>query len=213
MSGMELARTLVATLPTQAPGLFNPYTESCEGDTALNNPEARLARLGAYLATTPKLLLLGEAAGYLGARRSALTFTSERLLLDGAIPRVAAPVGRLTQRHLPYSEPSATIVWKTLYRLGLEQAAVMWNALPLHPFKPGNPDSNRTPTEAEVALGESAMRLLLSAFPGAVAVAVGKKAERLLQKLGVEVFGTVRHPANGGARQFYEGLAALAYRV
>lgn len=52
----------------------------------------------------------------------------------------------------------------------------------------------------------------MSAYPDAQLIAIGRKAEGLLQTLGLNVAGAVRHPANGGATQFSEGLAALAAR-
>lgn len=142
-------------------------------------------------------------------KRAAIAFTSERLLLEGAIPRVSAPTGRLTTRRLPYSEPSATIVWKTLKRLGIAERTVLWNALPLHPFKPNEPESNRTPTDDELMEGAPAMRLLVEAFPRAKVVAIGRKSELLLGQMGVVTAGQVRHPANGGATAFAVGLTAL----
>jgi hypothetical protein len=53
------------------------------------------------------------------------------------------------------------------------------------------------------------MRLLIEAFPKANFVAVGKKADGLLAEMGIQVTGTVRHPANGGATEFSNGLQAL----
>lgn len=210
MSNRALAERLVATLPAGLQGLFNPWADPCPGDTALNGPEARLGRLARHLACEPEFLIVGEASGYLGMRRSAIAFTSERLLLEGAIPRVPAPAGRLTTRRLPYSEPSATIVWKTLKRLGIAEQTILWNALPMHPFKPGNFESNRTPTDAELMQGAAAMRLLAEAFPHAKLVAVGRKSELLLKTMGVPIAGQVRHPANGGATDFARGLQAIA---
>jgi uracil-DNA glycosylase len=210
MSNRELAEKLVATLPAGLPGLFNPWFDACPGDTGLNGSEARLTRLAWHLACEPEFLVVGEASGYLGMRRSAIAFTSERLLLEGAIPRVPAPTGRLTDRRLPYSEPSATIVWKTLKQLGIAERTVLWNALPMHPFKPGEFESNRTPTDAELMRGAPAMRLLVEAFPNAKLVAVGRKSELLLQTMGVQPMGQVRHPANGGATAFAAGLRELA---
>jgi hypothetical protein len=166
--------------------------------------------LAAHLDCEPEFLIVGEASGYLGMRRSALAFTSERLLLEGAIPRIPAPPGRLTTRTLPYSEPSATIVWKSLYRLGIAERTILWNALPMHPFRPGDVDSNRTPTDAELMQGAPSMRLLVKAFPNVKVVAVGRKSEALLAGMGVLTAGQVRHPANGGATAFARGLSALA---
>jgi uracil-DNA glycosylase len=127
--------------------------------------------------------------------------------MEGAIPRVACN-GRLSSRRLPFSEPSATIVWKALYRHGLADSTILWNALQLHPFR-AEPWTNRTPTPAELAYGVPALKLLRDAFPEAVLVAVGRKAEQALAELGVSVGAAVRHPANGGATEFAEGLARL----
>lgn len=150
------------------------------------------------------------SAGHLGCRHSGIAFTSERLLLAGAIPRVPCVDPRLTLRKLSFSEPSATIVWKVLRKLDIEQDTVLWNALQMHPHKPGNVRSNRTPTDKELALGTPAMRILVEAFPHAKLIAVGRKAELLLGQMGIATAGQVRHPANGGATAFAEGLALLA---
>lgn len=209
MSNNELAEQLVSLVPAGRTGLFHPWLQACPGDTGLNSPEARIGRLAEHLACRPEFIVVGEASGYLGMRRSAIAFTSERLLLEGGIPRVSVPAGRLTTRRLPYSEPSATIVWKTLKNLGIAESTVLWNALPMHPYKEGNFESNRTPTDTELMLGTPAMQRLVEAFPEAAVVAVGRKAELLLQRMGVKAAGQVRHPANGGATEFAAGLHRL----
>lgn len=206
---MELATALVSSLPAGHPALFNPWHDPCPGDTALNGASERLMRLALHLACKPKVIVVGEASGYQGMRRSALAFTSEFQLVNGMVPRIPAPAGRLTERRLPYKEPSATIVWRTLRELGIEEKAILWNALPLHPFKPGKNDSNRTPTHEELVLGGDAMRMLVQAFPRAKVVAVGRSSEKLLEILGVKTAGQVRHPANGGATKFAEGMREL----
>lgn len=203
------ARNLVSTLPSGIPGLFNPWADHCPEDLPGNGPEDKLARLAAHLNCDPLFILCGEAPGYQGCRHSGVAFSSERLMLEGSIPRIAVPVARLTSRHLPWSEPSATIVWKALYRLGIAERTILWNAVQLHPHRPGEIRSNRTPTPAEIALGDPAMRMLASTFPNAKIVAVGRKAEGLLHDMGVVTAGTVRHPANGGAVEFSQGLAKL----
>lgn len=206
----KLARELVETLPEGVQGLFNPWKDLCEDDEPWNGPIEKMERLAAHLACEPKVILCGEAPGHLGCRHSGVAFTSERLLLEGSIPRIPALGRRITSRDLPFSEPSATIVWRTLYRLGLAEKVVMWNALQLHPHKVGDHRSNRTPTAAEIALGAPAIKLLVSAFPSAQVVAVGRKAEGLLSEMGVRTVATVRHPANGGATAFAQGMAALS---
>lgn len=209
MTDLTLATRLVDTLPHGHDGLFNPWKDTSEDDLPQNTPAARLLRLAQHLAGSPAFILCGEAPGYQGCVRSGIAFTSERLLIEGAIPRVTKVDGRLTERKLPFSEPSATIVWKTLYKLGIAERTVLWNAVQLHPHKPGNRLTNRTPTPAEIALGAPAMRLLAEAYPKARIVAVGRKAEGLLTGMGIRLAGAVRHPANGGASAFATGLAAL----
>lgn len=205
---LALAEHLVESLPSSAEGLFNPWRQRCAMDTPNNGPEQRLQRLAQHLACDPRLILVGEAPGYQGCRFAGVAFVSERLLLEGAIPRVDRAVGRLTTRPLPWSEPSATIVWKTLFRLGIAEQTILWNALQLHPEGAAGPLSNRTPSPTEVALGAEALRRLRRAFPRALVVAVGRKAEGALAGVGVATGAVVRHPANGGATAFADGLAS-----
>jgi uracil-DNA glycosylase len=194
----------------RAPNVFNPWAERDPGtDRRGHGPEARLARLRAHFDCDPALLLLGEAAGYQGCHVSGIPFTSERLLLAGAIPRVAVPAGRLSTRPRPWSEPSATIVWGALHELGLAERTVLWNAFPWHPHRPGNRQSNRTPTALEVEQGRPALTALLAAFPDVHVVAVGRKAEVALRGIG-RVEAAIRHPAMGGARRFRAELRSCA---
>ena len=80
-------------------------------------------------------------------------------------------------RNGPLSEPSATIVWKVLYRFGVAEETILWNALQMHPFRDLDPRSNRTPTDDEVAAGADALRCLRETYPTAKLIAVGRKAE------------------------------------
>src|SRR5215210_4011724 len=91
----------------------------------------RRRRLRHYLASreAAPILLVGEAAGYRGARVSGIPFTSERQV-TGSGP----------------AEASATIVRRTLADLGLEEKTLCWNVVPTHPHLPGRPESNRRPT-------------------------------------------------------------------
>lgn len=209
-ASLHLAQQLVATLPSGLQGLFNPWADRCALDLPHNDPAAKLQRLASHLDCQPRFILCGEAPGYQGCRHSGIAFTSERLLMEGVIPRLEALPHRLTSRRLPYSEPSATIVWKVLKHLGIERHTILWNALQMHPYKGDNPETNRTPSHAELTLGAPAMRLLVDAFPEAKVVAIGRKAELLLSDMGVATAGQVRHPANGGATAFAEGLSRLS---
>jgi hypothetical protein len=209
MSTLPLATRLIESLPSGVPGLFNPWRDHCPHECAGNGPEARLVRLACHLDCNPAFILVGEAPGYQGCRYSGIAFTSERLLMEGAIPRIPAISKRLSTRHLPFSEPSATIVWKTLNSLEIAERTILWNALQLHPHRSDNLWSNRTPTPAELALGAPALHTLIAAFPAAQVVAVGKKAEQLMMTMGVAASAYVRHPANGGAKLFAAGMESL----
>lgn len=204
----QLAEALVETLPTGVPNMFNPWKETCEFDATGNTPAEKIGRLAQHLSTDAKFVLVGEAPGYQGCRYSGVPFTSERLLIDGAIPRVS-PTSRLSMRGRPFSEPSATIVWGALWNLGMESRTVLWNAVQLHPHKAGNVWSNRAPTPSELAYGQPTLLLLKEHFSSAIFVAVGEKAEAALINAGVKPAAKIRHPANGGATLFAKGLRSL----
>ena len=136
-------------------------------------------RLAAYLAARAdaNVLLVGEAAGYRGARVSGIPFTSERQL-TGFGP----------------AEATATIVHRVLAELGVETDVLLWNAVPTHP---GTPTSNRPPTRAEVEAGRPFVGELAL---GRRVLPVGRLAERALGLRGI------RHPSHGGAAAFRAGL-------
>jgi uracil-DNA glycosylase family 4 len=147
----------------------NQYAES----------ELRRARLRAHLAShaDAAVVLVGEAAGYRGARVSGVPFTSERQL-SGTGP----------------AEATATIVHRVLAELGIENDVLLWNVVPTHP---GTASFNRRPTRAEV---DAARPFLDELTRGRRVVAVGRLAAQVLDA------PYVRHPSHGGARPFAEGL-------
>jgi uracil-DNA glycosylase len=190
------------------PDVFNPWSERdpyCDGER--NGPQARRARLREHLAVSPAQILIGEASGYQGCHISGIPFTSERLLLAGVVPRVSCSGERLSTRPIPWSEPSATVVWGALQALGLAATTILWNAFPWHPHRHGDLQSNRTPTPAERAQGLAALSAVLRSAPRARVFAVGRHAQLALEQLGEARAVTVlRHPSMGGARRFCEGL-------
>src|ERR1039457_593751 len=209
MTNTSLTTSLIKSLPVGRPNLFNPWSERCPREVEVNATDARRSRLALHLGCNPDFILVGEAPGYQGCRYSGIAFTSERLLKEGAIPRIPVLAGRLSNRPLPFSEPSATIVWSMLSRLGIADRTILWNALQLHPHLAGKPWSNRTPTPEELELGKPALHLLIESFPDARIIAVGKKAEFLLKKMEIQVYVCVRHPANGGATSFGDGMKKM----
>jgi hypothetical protein len=144
---------------------FNQYAHSalCRG------------RLRDYLSARvhATVVLVGEAAGYRGARVSGVPFTSERQL-TGSGP----------------AESTATIVHRTLDELGVADDVVLWNVVPTHP---GSETSNRRPTSPEI----DASRPFLDAVTrGRRILAIGRIAQV------VTGAPYVRHPSHGGAAEF-----------
>ncbi|MDQ3821927.1 MAG: uracil-DNA glycosylase [Actinomycetota bacterium] len=158
-------RLAAATIGTT----FNQYAES----------ELRRSRLSAYLRARrdAPFVLVGEAAGYRGARVSGLPFTSERQL-TGSGP----------------AEATATVVHGVLDELGVQARFLLWNVVPTHP---GSETSNRPPTRSEIEAGRPFLDELAR---GRRVIPVGRVAERALGVPGI------RHPSHGGARAFRSGL-------
>lgn len=166
-------REFVDTLARTSIGsTFNQYARS----------ELRRDRLAAYLERRAEApyVLVGEAAGYRGARVSGLPFTSERQLSGSGA-----------------GEATATIVRRTLEELGLAEDVLLWNVVPTHPHRPGEPESNRRPTSDEVQVS---MRFLDALRTGRQTIPVGRLAHAVLGGR------YVRHPSHGGAADFRSGL-------
>ncbi|HZC30065.1 MAG TPA: uracil-DNA glycosylase [Gaiellaceae bacterium] len=152
---------------TEIGDTFNQYADS----------ELRRERLRMHLERDVPIVLVGEAAGYRGARISGIPFTSERQL-TGSGP----------------AEATATIVHRVLATLGVDDEVLLWNVVPTHP---GTETSNRRPTRAEI---EAAAPFLGELTRGRTAIAVGRLAAAALEA------PYVRHPSHGGAAAFETGL-------
>jgi uracil-DNA glycosylase family 4 len=163
------------------PGFVARLAAAEIGETYNQYAASRLLRrrLRSYLEARcgAEIVLVGEAAGYRGARVSGIPFTSERQL-TGSGP----------------AEATATIVHRVLAELGVEDEVLLWNVVPTHP---GDEISNRCPTRAEV---EAASPFLDELTRGRVAIAVGRLAAAALDA------PYVRHPSHGGAAAFEAGL-------
>src|SRR5438128_1674688 len=124
----DLERFVTQLAATGMKGMVNPYAPTDEVP-GLDRPGAaaiRAANLLDYLCSRqkPRLLLVGEAAGYRGCRFSGVPFTSER-----SLPRHR----RSSLRTDGWIESSATVVHRSLARLGVEAETLLWNAVPWHP--------------------------------------------------------------------------------
>jgi hypothetical protein len=113
-----------------------------------------------------------------------------------------------------FSEPTATIVWSTLLRLGLKPEEFgLWNAFPWHSFDPRRGMlSNRMPTQKERSAGLSVLKAFLDLFPCEEIVALGNIAASQLKALNVDSH-RVRHPASGGAKLFRQQIGRIVNKV
>jgi uracil-DNA glycosylase len=185
-----------------------------------------------------KFVVIGEALGYRGGHFTGIPMTSERILLGKKEEIVAALYERRNRNprasggHRPplqiigsieprrtskpkkcpdgFSEPTATIVWSSLLRLGLRpEEFVLWNAFPWHSFDPRRGMlSNRMPNKLERSAGLAVLKVFLDLFPCDEIVALGKIAASQLKELNVEC-QCVRHPASGGATLFRRQIGKI----
>ena len=157
---------------------------------------------------------MGEAPSHRGGRRTGIAFVSETLMLAG-VPIRSAP-HRILGADRGYrkatagpelsTEASATIVWSTMR--DLDPLPLLWNAFPFHPFRHGEPSSNRMPSAAELAIGERFLAWITDLFAIQKVVAVGNHAAASLTRIGID-HEHVRHPSQGGKPLFVKGMARL----
>jgi uracil-DNA glycosylase len=227
---MESIERFIGLLKESPSGaVFNPWWQiDNENDVDRNAPATRRRHLRAYLRHRlggAKLVVIGEALGYRGGHFSGIPMTSERILLgkkkdSGIEPEHAfssvKPRRTSKRRKCPdgFSEPTATIVWGTLLRLGLKpEQFVLWNAFPWHSFdRHRGMLSNRMPNNCERAAGLTVLKAFLELFPCDHIVALGKIAATQLEKLNVNA-PCVRHPASGGAKLFRQQITYIVTRL
>jgi len=229
MSCKEIDDFLRLLKKSPSSAVFNPWWEVDEqNDVGHNAPAIRRNQLRAYLEERlgkSKVAIIGEALGYRGGHFSGIPMTSERMLLgkkkDSGIHLEQVFSGiqpRQTSKPEKYqdgfSEPTATIVWGTLLKLGLKpEQFVLWNAFPWHSFDSCRGMlSNRMPNKSERAAGLSILKVFLDLFPCNEIVALGNVAASQLVELNVKT-GRVRHPASGGAKLFRQQIGRIVPKV
>ncbi|MGH8101593.1 MAG: uracil-DNA glycosylase [Chthoniobacterales bacterium] len=206
-----------------ARAVFNPWWQvDREHDADPHAPRIRRRNLRAYLRHrigTAGIAIIGEALGYRGGHFSGIPMTSERMLLgkiESVEPRRIVPgitprrTSKINQCAAGFSEPTATIVWGTLFDMGIgPEEFVLWNAFPWHSFDPRRGLlSNRMPNKTECTAGLSILKAFIDLFPCKRTVALGKIASGQLKQVHIDA-ACVRHPASGGARLFRDQMAKL----
>jgi uracil-DNA glycosylase len=188
--------------------LWNPYQgENPELDQP-DGAKIRQNNLHNYLASFDKktqFFLVGEAPGPWGCRFSGVPFTSERALDQNQFPFQ----GRSSSRLEPLAaERSGTILWETL--IDFFPNFLVWNCIPYHPTKPGEPLSIRTPKKSEILQHRHILQSMIEILKPKQVIAIGRKAEQSLQSLGIEA-SYVRHPSHGGSREFKQGMQRILH--
>jgi hypothetical protein len=186
--------------------LFNLYRDRVDHLDVDDAASIRQENLRAYLAAyddEPPLFLLAEAPGPWGCRFSGVPITAEAQLVDPDFPIDGAPTSREQE---PHTEYSAGIFWRVLQPVFPH--FFVWNSVPLHPHDPGEPLSIRNPRRSEVRTWERLTSELLDLLQPERIVGIGRKAERAVKEIGVDVT-YVRHPSQGGATKFTHGIADI----
>lgn len=158
----------------------------------------------------PTVLLVGEAPGFRGMRITGVPFTNAVILRQGVehFGLFGSAHGYEVPDEYPVvaAEPTATVMWRTLVELDF--LPVLWSAYPLHPHRPGDPLSNRTPSTTEAAEWSWSWMALNDLFAIRTVIAVGNVAHNSIARSGLSV-PRVRHPAHGGRDKFTRGLQEL----
>jgi hypothetical protein len=186
--------------------LFNPYRDFDSDLDRRDAVEIRRSNLLRYLAACPSrpdVLMVAEAPGPHGCRFTGVPFTCEQQMLSGVLPFE----GRRTSLGDELkSEYSSRIVWGLL--ADHFSRVVIWSTVPLHPHKPGEPISIRTPTAAEIRAWSDLIPAFIDYYKPRRIAAIGRVAERACGALGIDCT-YVRHPSQGGANAFRAGIGEL----
>lgn len=200
----------IFTIPS-SPGLFNQYNDS---DARVDLPDAaqiRRKNLYNYFRSFPKrppVVVVGEAPGPWECRFSGIPFTGERQLVMLELPfhgRRSSkdnPILKV-RKSTPYVSNSARIFWNVIKKY--HPKFLVWNCVPIHPYKKGTILSVRTPTTTEVLYYSGLLSEIVSLLKPEKIIALGRKAEFSLQELGIPC-SYVRHPSQGGAERFKKGI-------
>jgi hypothetical protein len=232
MSAQSVAK-FIRPLKKPPPGaVFNPWWEvDQQNDIGRDSPYIRREQLRAYFRQRlgkARVAVIGEALGYRGGHFTGIPMTSERILLGKKKDSGIKPehiFSTITPRRTSkpekcqdgFSEPTATIVWSTLLKLGFPpEQFVLWNAFPWHSFDPRRGIlSNRTPTKKERTAGLLVLRAFLDLFSCDEFVALGNVAATQLEESGScrTQIHRVRHPASGGAKLFRQQIAKIVNKL
>jgi hypothetical protein len=182
--------------------VFNPYVDTCPAHDLLSAPATRRRNLELILEAAMirgvDSIWVAQELGYLGGRRTGLALTDDVHLQQYAALFEVSGIKRAT-RGPELAEMSARSTWKALD--GLKQRVFLWNVFPLHSHEEGRPMSNRAHSVPEAQACAGHLQWLVRILKPRSVIAVGRKAEAALLRLGLDPH-RVRHPSRGGQNEF-----------
>ncbi len=180
-------------------GLFNQYSSRCELHDREDAAKIRENNLREYLnaVKTCDSILIGEAPGYIGCRRTGIPFTDNSHLGSVSTTYDLGKMNMATKSGKD-KENSALYMWREMSRL--DKPPFVWNLIPLHPYK-DNQMTNRTPVKRDFENTKEVILYLLEHGKFSKFFAVGRIAEKYLEQLGYSST-YIRHPSHGGSNIF-----------
>jgi len=188
---------------TSTPTTENLYADDPVGRVRLGNLKEYFRRMALL---SPDIILIGEAPGYQGTRRTGVPFGSEHIITGGMPEVVFFQDTNGFERAFDdrvYKEPTSTIMWRKISKY--KHLPLLWAVYPLHPHEAGNTESNRTPTRSEVAATKDHLQKLLHILQPKTVLSLGNTAKVTLDNLGITT-QKIRHPARGGGPVFERQL-------
>lgn len=190
-------------------GVFNPYRDLCQDHDHPESAAVRGLNLRHYLDAAARegveSVWLGRDCGYRGGRRTGIALTDEIQLETMGRHFGISGLTKATAG-LPVKERTATEVWKVIREV--DARVFLWNVFPFHPFKEGQPMSNRRHSAREFNSCRDVLCCLLEWLRPQRIVALGADAQNAVRRLGFTV-SPVRHPSYGGHIEFASTMRKL----
>lgn len=186
----------------QSTKLFlNQYLDDCPIDDLIGH-NLRLENLRRYLdyllEHRPRLMIVGESAGFNGAKRNGLHLLTHTYF-QSQIPGLGAANYQLQESNTA----------KTLDKIFQnDQVPLAFNIVPFFTHPDGDWTANRTPSKIEIQQYSIFAQMLFDIFRPDLVVAMGRLAESGLNHRGIPN-QYVRHPSMGGHKIFINLMKTL----